>query len=321
MISYYPVLRGKQYELIALRELSEALSGSPCAIHPIIEPVRSRTTSRLRFTSEALKRSNIAHSIIFNPQVGDYLEDTEKGEHPIAEELAGVDAPLGAILNSTEDIPRTLASYSAVRDNSNPPLLLFKRELGNSEELQDFIKSANNVTLLLPPAVSAGRYRRHNRTAKAVLLNDNFRPRARNLDYVNDGPELFTSSHLYAELDGYMGVADYLTVGESFNEGGFLPRVVAIHWTYLNENGEVWIRHFTSGESSRAGDVPGKFLTAATKLAESLGKEESANPAVEAMRSLVENSKFPGLGTVKKISMLNHMFVMNEAIIQADGAY
>lgn len=318
MINYFPVLRGKQYELIALRELSFAMSGHESAIHPIIEPVRSRTTSRLRLTCETLSKSGIPHTVVFNPQVGDYRESTQIGEFPIAQELADSDIPLGAILQSTEEIPSTLASYSTARSEPTPPLILFKRELGNSEELQEFIESSVDATLLLPPAVSAGRYRRFNRSVSAVLLNDNFKPRARNLDYVTDGPELFTSSHLYAELDGYQGVADYLTVGESFNEGGFLPRVVAIHWTYLNDNGEVWIRHFTSGESSRSGDVPGKFLTAATKLVESFEDKGSTNSALDAMRALVENEKFPGLGTVKKISMLNHMLVMNEATIQAN---
>ncbi|WP_139017639.1 sce7725 family protein [Brachybacterium squillarum] len=320
MIKYYPVLRGKQYELIALRELAGFFQSSPCSIHPVIEPVRSRTSSRLRTTSIALNQSGIDHSIIFNPHVGDFQDDTQIGKYPVVEQLAESEINFGAILSSTEAIPRTLSDYRTCLESSESTLLLFERELGNSRELETFIEDSNNVALLLPPAVSAGRYRRFNRTATAVLLNDNFRPRSRNLDYVTDGPELFTSSHLYAELDGYEGVADYLTVGEGFNEGGFLPRVVAIHWTYLNDNGEVWIRHFTSGESSRAGDVPGKFLIAASKLVESLSDVDNNNPAARAMRDLVASSRFPGLGTVKKISMLNHMIVMNSAIAQAEQA-
>lgn len=319
MIAYYPVLRGKQYELIALRELAEHFSDKFCAVHPVIEPVRSRGASRLRATCEALWSAGISHTILFNPTVGDFADSSAAGIYPITDELREDISPLGAILDSTESIARTLRDYALVNPAQNPQLLLFKRELGSSAELQEFIEAAGDATLMIPPAVSAGRYLRFNRAASAILLNDNFKPRSRNLDYVSDGPELFTSSHLYASLDGYHGVADYLTIGEDFNEGGFLPRVVAIHWTYLDSDGEVWIRHFTSGESSRAGDVPGKFLTAATKLVEAFADSRHANIAFDAIRQYVADEKFPGLGTVKKLSMLNHMLVMNEAIVSSAG--
>jgi hypothetical protein len=38
---YLPLLRGKQFELIALREISDLISGDDFAISPIIEPVKS----------------------------------------------------------------------------------------------------------------------------------------------------------------------------------------------------------------------------------------------------------------------------------------
>lgn len=111
MIKYYPVLRGKQYELIALRELAGFFQSSPCSIHPVIEPVRSRTSSRLRTTSIALNQSGIDHSIIFNPHVGDFQDDTQIGKYPVVEQLAESEINFGAILSSTEAIPRTLSDY------------------------------------------------------------------------------------------------------------------------------------------------------------------------------------------------------------------
>lgn len=40
---YFPYLKGKQFELIALRELSERM-GESGSIHPVIEPVKSTVT-------------------------------------------------------------------------------------------------------------------------------------------------------------------------------------------------------------------------------------------------------------------------------------
>jgi hypothetical protein len=43
---YFPYFRGKQFELILLRELAGFLKGKK--IHPIIEPVRDNITGLLR---------------------------------------------------------------------------------------------------------------------------------------------------------------------------------------------------------------------------------------------------------------------------------
>lgn len=64
---YYPYLRGKQFDLLAVTTLikEQRWSGS---IRPIIEPVRDSAT--LKKTIELFDENDIICYLIMNPQVG-----------------------------------------------------------------------------------------------------------------------------------------------------------------------------------------------------------------------------------------------------------
>ena len=66
---YYPILRGKLNELLALREL--AILGLPKHFCPVIEPVRE-DFSGLRKTITELNNNNIEPIVIVNPLKGDF---------------------------------------------------------------------------------------------------------------------------------------------------------------------------------------------------------------------------------------------------------
>ena len=66
---YFPYLRGRQYELIALRELLENNKLSNNVI-PIIEPVRLSPT--LVSTLEAFATKKQPCDLIMNPAVGSF---------------------------------------------------------------------------------------------------------------------------------------------------------------------------------------------------------------------------------------------------------
>jgi len=65
---YYPYFRGKQFELILLRDYAGLLAENN--IHPIIEPVKENFSS-LTKTMESLHDKNALSTIIINPQVGE----------------------------------------------------------------------------------------------------------------------------------------------------------------------------------------------------------------------------------------------------------
>lgn len=74
---YFPYLRGRQYELLALRELIEndRLSDN---IIPIIEPVK--ITSTLLSTIKTFINNNNKMIIIRNPKVGNFIADSHNSK-------------------------------------------------------------------------------------------------------------------------------------------------------------------------------------------------------------------------------------------------
>ena len=66
---YLPYIRGKQFELIGIRELTpDVLIPNKAKVSPIIEPVKDSST--LKTTIKTLVDSDINFTIIANPQVG-----------------------------------------------------------------------------------------------------------------------------------------------------------------------------------------------------------------------------------------------------------
>jgi len=72
---YFPYLRGKQFELLALRELIGLLLDSNKII-PIVEPVK-RSTTGLKAAFYKLKDRNIRIQLIINPEIGDLRGNAE----------------------------------------------------------------------------------------------------------------------------------------------------------------------------------------------------------------------------------------------------
>lgn len=73
---YFPVLRGKQNELLALREIKQKLATFQ-VIKPIIEPVKSETRQLLRCLEE-LGTSGIECILICNPMCGELENNNRK---------------------------------------------------------------------------------------------------------------------------------------------------------------------------------------------------------------------------------------------------
>lgn len=83
---YYPYLRGRMYDLMALRELVEQDQLS-AKIVPIIEPVRD--SKELQQTVQTLIDHQQPFSVIANPQVSVYgLNDTKLFPIPAVDNLS-----------------------------------------------------------------------------------------------------------------------------------------------------------------------------------------------------------------------------------------
>ena len=78
---YYPYLRGKQYELVLLREQAELISKSKNII-PIIEPVKENLNPLDRAIKE-FNKNDIEYILIANPINGDFSLDKDNCLQPL----------------------------------------------------------------------------------------------------------------------------------------------------------------------------------------------------------------------------------------------
>ena len=296
---YFPYLRGRQFELIALRELVEkgVLSSR---ITPIIEPVKLSPT--LVKTIEAYGENSKQLAIITNPKVGSFSCDVKEEKNQKLKES------LSASLKENNNI---LYMY-LLRTSSKPEKFIAKHadNMGTICNDKDAIPvyetnfSETDVKFNLIPDESGFRRKvRKNR----VLLADKFNKQERNNDYIEIDDEPFSEDHLYYSEDGYVGFADYSVVGEEYNETGFAPYAVAIHIVYFDTDESLRVKHFVSDSNDDISDPAGKFQEALAKLVEWNEGKQLDTVAMKEFEDLYRREAYPGLGTVKKLSIMHHL--------------
>lgn len=296
---YFPYLRGRQFELIALRELVEkgVLNSS---ITPIIEPVKLSAT--LVKTIETYGENGKRLAIITNPKVGSFNSDTKEEKNQKLKES------LSASLRENDNI----LYMNLLRVNSKPEKFIEKHADNMGTICYDkdaipvyeaYFAEADVRYNLIPDESGFRRKIRKNR----VLLADKFNKLDRNNDYIEVDDEPFSEDHLYYQEDGYVGFADYSVVGEEYNETGFAPYAVAIHIVYFDTDNSLRVKHFVSDSNDDISDPAGKFQEALSKLVEWNEEKQLDTVAMKEFEDLYRREAYPGLGTVKKLSIMHHL--------------
>lgn len=302
---YLPYLRGKQFELIALRELA-ATMGETGIIHPIIEPVKE-STSTLRLTIEQLKEHDVSFTILINPEVGEFTEETQLVTDFINEHVGEYDAfYVGVLLQQNSDLELVQTQLNNL-ENDYSVNFIHKGRIPDMDRLQIFLERQTvGYNLFRDPTVIR-RYRRLIDNRTKVILSDPFNTQPTNAEYANNPDEFFSDEHNYYEEDGFAGFSDYVTIGEDYTDGGFAPYAVAIHLTYEKENRQIWIRHFVSDTNEDYTDVPGTYREALEKLIDYINQEDIQSEACNEFREHYNTGHYPGLGSVKKLSIKHHI--------------
>lgn len=144
--------------------------------------------------------------------------------------------------------------------------------------------------------------------AELITLADRFNAKDKNADYSNLPDEFFSDDHLFFASEGYAGYGDYVTIGNHYNEGGFLPYAVAIHLTYQETPTAAFrIHHFVSDSNDDNSDVPGKMSEALSKLVPFIEQRAMDTDACRQLKQIYQNESYPGLGSIKKLSIVNHL--------------
>jgi hypothetical protein len=157
-------------------------------------------------------------------------------------------------------------------------------------------------------SATSKRYHRNFDKNTLVELDDYFKAQTKNSDYLQVNESSFSEEHLYYKEEGFIGFSDFLAIGEEYSETGFLPYAVAIHLSYAKTKADkIRIKHFVSDSNDDQSDIAGKFKEALDKLISWCDKESYDSIAVGEFRKLFDNRHFPGLGTLKKLSLMNHI--------------
>ncbi len=197
--------------------------------------------------------------------------------------------------------------------NLDNVLIICSNDVGSSNP--DFISVATNDSVTTFNVEDPDRNRSLKRYLgslgkKFIRLDDLFERQMRNSDFLPIEAHPFTEEHLYYADEAFFGFSDYTVLPSEFIDGGSTPRAVVIHLTYLNQENHIWIRHFTSTTNDSIANVQGKFSEAAEKAVTYCRANNLSNSALDELFRHYDEQHYPGLGTVKKISMKNHLLVV-----------
>jgi hypothetical protein len=308
---YFPYLRGKQFELLALREIGSHINSG--LVSPILEPVKNSIDS-LERALDSLIANRINFNLVINPIHGDFKSNSSELLNFINRKLEGYDNfQLAIIVHQFIDLD-VITNLLERLSFDRPISLIHKARLNDIDALLNWVGDYEIKYNFFGENFPVRRYRGIITADTKVLLEDRFVPQAKNADYLSVPDQFFSDDHLYFEEDGFIGFGDYLTIGDDYSESGFLPFAVAIHLTYERNNAQIWIQHFVSDSNSDSTDPGGKFGEALEKLIEFINDKGINTEAAEEFRQLHKAERYPGLGSIKKLSIKHHLQLVHDIL-------
>jgi hypothetical protein len=224
---YHPYFRGKQYELITVKEMAPLLARA--GFRPIIEPVRD-PLSGLRKALDAVVKAGGRATVIVNPYHGELSGAGDPLTKLLKEEFLqsnGISA--GILLRQGMTPDKAFECYEAHADHA--PAFIhagFKDAKALVEKLGPPSKAQCHIFL---DRACGKLYQRHFKGTHRVLVKDGFEKK-RNADY--DPVEPFSDLHATFTDEGMDGFGDFLIVGDEYYESGGPAYAIAIHLTFID---------------------------------------------------------------------------------------
>ena len=305
---YYPFFRGKQYELIAIRENAKVLRDAEFV--PIVEPVKESFNGLIRAVS-AVEDQGGRIIVIVNPAFGDHAGNEAAVQQLLTNELVGASSVIvGVLATNGADIKHVAKLCSGQKKRK---VALLHMGFADGRVLAASLAGQSAIEHHIFNESQCGKlYRKHFPDQTRVLLRDGF-TRQNNRQYTPI--ERFSDLHVTFKDEGMDRFGDFLMVGDDYADGGGPAYAVAIHITCIDKRKDdaMFIHHFVSNRNDTPADPAGKFAEAVAKLVAECKSPKTAiekTKAVEEFCELHETGHFPGLGYVKKLSMQHHIETM-----------
>ncbi|PPA68875.1 sce7725 family protein [Jeotgalibacillus proteolyticus] len=308
---YFPFLRGKQNELIAIRDLNQQGIMSE-QIVPVIEPIKYSST--LITTIEAFIESKKSLIVVINPVVGTFRNDLEENEGYFSQIIELFNSPFITIAyymngNSEEELPAIVQEFNV----SLEEIAIIHHDISHLDIYETVFNDLKPKYNFIP---SATEFRVRFTNLNAVLLTNPFVKRDRNADYY-DIDEPFSSEHRYYLQQGFLGFSDYSIVGSEFLEGGFGAMAVALHIVYVDSQNNLRVRHFVSDSNEDRTDPAGKLSEALVKLAQWYSTTEDDQLNTVGLLTLLKHNEAgtsTSLGVVKRLSIMHHIELLDNIL-------
>ena len=295
---YFPYLRGKMYELLAIRDLIEKDLINKKYVSPIIEPVKDNSTfeSLIRIAGD----KNYTLNIISNPQVGEFEDKAKLND-----------------LIKNYGMRNSILVFKNSKPNFNDSDLLFYKS-----PVRILTSEDSNTYNVIPDSLI---YRsKIENVTKSIVFQDCFKKKERNADYPDQIEEDFSDYHIVYKAAKYYGFGDYSIIGDNYSNSGFAPHAVAIHIIYFDNNDSLKIRHFVSDSNDDIKDVGNKLHEALNKFAkwyksDDFNNSKNDSMALKELYEIHQKDKYTGLGYLKKLEIMHHLEIMNRYLSKVEG--
>jgi hypothetical protein len=314
---YYPFLRARQFELISLRELAIEGVTQGCII-PILEPVKI-VFNNLDIAYKIFEQKEQTVYFVVNPTVGELIGDNNHYLDYLNGLNNSVFLPAFHYRNNynsnsnyksnSEFITQSIEKYGL-----NQCMLICKNDILENDQEFKILAELPQVTVINieDPTRNRSLHRYVQGLGKTYIrLDDLFEKQSRNSDFLNIEEHRFSEEHIYYSQENFNGFSDYTVLPSEYTDGGSTPRAVVIHLTYLNQQNQIMIRHFTSESNDSIANIQGKFAEAAQKAVNYCRMNNLSNSAIIELENYFDEQHYPGLGTVKKISIKNHLSILS----------
>lgn len=299
---YFPYLKGRQYELLAIRELlSKNLLSEK--IIPIVEPVKVSSTllSTLNTASSSKRKIGVIcnSSIATDFDINNISEEDEEYLKILKNKNI---IKVFFLQENLEKIFEIYQSNEIFKDISEIAIIC-----DNVDYIEEYQKNFNDKKPKYTLILNENRFKRKIKE-NTILLDDKFDRKERNSDYLLNEDEFFSDDHLFYKEDGYIGFSDYSIIGKKFIDGGFAPYAVVIHMLYFDNEKNLRVHHFVSDSNYDIKDPANKFYEALNKLIK-FDRETNlgTTKAMRQFKDYYESGYYPGLGSLKKISLSHHL--------------
>ena len=306
-MNYFPFLRGKQNELLAIRDLASSIAKHGRVI-PIIEPVNANSTTRIsidRFIEESMP-----FLFICNPIHGQFNDNASGlSTDPINQALIDYDNWTPSLYVDEQTAVQELEGFIGAYGDDSPLALVYYgrpqritvREMIEENDFRWHVFMDGRVQRDYIKSVPDG---------SRVFVSDRFVRKPRNADYPER--EFFTDLNTVAGNPDRSHFGDFSIVGDRYTETGGPAYAVALHHVhYAKESRTLDISHFISDRIHTSVDTPGKIIEALSHLVESLDTlQPNDTQACLEYCAMNEREQSSGLGYMKRLAIKHHLEIM-----------